>query len=336
MTSPLASASLGKTLMPLVRAASRVQVPLLLLVLGCHRGRVDAAFSGATPTCWPTLAVLAIGTPPAADDRPRGAHLGLVHGPRCCVMALRRPGAGGGRRRRAPSLLDAIRTRPPLLAPGHRPAHLRDVPARRRPASSTLLRAADVDRRRAALRADAWRSSFLVLNLLNFVLDRRADAAAPRRACAPLGADGPRLNVRARCCRGSSRPRSSRRPSPTARRSSASPRSACSCCVLFTFQLLLRAVLEAEHQRDDLARSASPSSSDMHEGLLAAMLKTLSLRDPMTARHSAAVARYARAVAAAAGHERRPSRSSRTPPACVHDIGKASFDDELLTQPRAR
>jgi putative nucleotidyltransferase with HDIG domain len=100
-------------------------------------------------------------------------------------------------------------------------------------------------------------------------------------------------------------------------------------CVLLTFQLLLRAVLQAEHQRDDLARSFA-ELGEMHRGLLAAMLNTLSLRDPMTARHSAAVARYALATAAAAGMSPAEQELAHTA-GLVHDIGKASFPDELLT-----
>jgi putative nucleotidyltransferase with HDIG domain len=99
-------------------------------------------------------------------------------------------------------------------------------------------------------------------------------------------------------------------------------------CVLFTFQLLLRAVLEAEHQRDELAQSFS-DLGEMHRGLLAAMLNTLSLRDPMTARHSAAVARYALATAEAAGMSPLDQELAHTA-GLVHDIGKASFDDGLL------
>jgi len=99
--------------------------------------------------------------------------------------------------------------------------------------------------------------------------------------------------------------------------------------VLFAFQLLLRAVLDAEHQRDELSASFVELER-MHEGLLAAMLKTLSLRDRGTARHSAAVARYARAVAAAAGMSEGQQALVHTA-GLLHDIGKASFDDALLT-----
>jgi len=99
--------------------------------------------------------------------------------------------------------------------------------------------------------------------------------------------------------------------------------------VLFTFQLLLRAVLEAEHQRDELAASFNELER-MHEGLLVATLKTLSLRDRGTARHSAAVARYARAVAAVAGLSQGDQVLVHTA-GLLHDIGKASFDDRLLT-----
>ena len=102
-------------------------------------------------------------------------------------------------------------------------------------------------------------------------------------------------------------------------------------CLLFTFQLLLRAVLDAEHRRDELAKSLD-DLGQMHRGLLAAMLNTLSLRDPMTARHSAAVARYALAVAAAAGLSEAEQDRVHTA-GLLHDIGKAAFADELLSAP---
>lgn len=100
--------------------------------------------------------------------------------------------------------------------------------------------------------------------------------------------------------------------------------------VLFVFLLLLRAVLQSEQRGDELRRQVG-ELEHMHAGLMAVMLDTLSLRDPMTARHSAAVARYSRAVAVAAGlspHEQGLVHMA----GLVHDIGKSAFSDELLTK----
>ena len=59
-------------------------------------------------------------------------------------------------------------------------------------------------------------------------------------------------------------------------------------------------------------------------------MHTLDLRDQMTARHCAAVARYAREIALRGGLLRARSRSWSTPPALLHDIGKFIFPDRIL------
>ena len=92
--------------------------------------------------------------------------------------------------------------------------------------------------------------------------------------------------------------------------------------VLLTFQYLLRELLLSRERAERLAA--------LQLGVLVSMIETLALRDRMTARHSAAVARYARAMAQALGWPREPSRSSSTPPALLHDIGKFAFPDSIL------
>ncbi len=91
--------------------------------------------------------------------------------------------------------------------------------------------------------------------------------------------------------------------------------------VLFTFQYLLRELLRSQDRAERLAA--------LQIGVLTSMIETLALRDRMTARHSAAVARYAREIALA----------MRRPPAEVdlvhtsgllHDIGKFAFPDSIL------
>ena len=63
--------------------------------------------------------------------------------------------------------------------------------------------------------------------------------------------------------------------------------------------------------------------------MLSAMLRTLDLRDQMTARHSAAVARYSRAIAQRAGYSRREEELVHIA-ALLHDIGKFILPDRIL------
>ena len=79
--------------------------------------------------------------------------------------------------------------------------------------------------------------------------------------------------------------------------------------VLLVFQFLLRELLLSQRRAEQLAA--------LQLGVLASMVETLALRDRMTARHSAAVARYARALAEAHGcaRERAGPRPHRRPAA---------------------
>ena len=63
--------------------------------------------------------------------------------------------------------------------------------------------------------------------------------------------------------------------------------------------------------------------------VLFSMVRSLSLRDRMTARHSAAVARYAQAIARAAGASPAEQRLVHTA-GLLHDIGKSIFPDHVL------
>ena len=62
-------------------------------------------------------------------------------------------------------------------------------------------------------------------------------------------------------------------------------------------------------------------------------MQTLSMRDAMTARHSAAVARYAREVARMLGVDEREQDLIHTA-ALLHDIGKFIFPDSILLADR--
>jgi putative nucleotidyltransferase with HDIG domain len=98
--------------------------------------------------------------------------------------------------------------------------------------------------------------------------------------------------------------------------------------VLFTFQHLLGQLLMSEERGEELERRTTQLAS-LQVGLLSALLHTLDLRDRMTARHSAAVARYAKEIARAAGYSEEEQELVHTA-ALLHDIGKFIFPDRIL------
>ena len=84
------------------------------------------------------------------------------------------------------------------------------------------------------------------------------------------------------------------------------------------------------------ASSCSSGRSELASlqvGLINTVLQTLSMRDAMTARHSAAVARYAREVAALLGLSEREQELIHTA-GLFHDIGKFIFPDSILVADR--
>jgi putative nucleotidyltransferase with HDIG domain len=91
--------------------------------------------------------------------------------------------------------------------------------------------------------------------------------------------------------------------------------------VLVVFQYLLRALL--------LSRERAARLAALQLGVLVSMIETLALRDRMTARHSAAVARYAAAMADAldwpSGHRELVHTAG-----LLHDVGKFAFPDSIL------
>jgi putative nucleotidyltransferase with HDIG domain len=97
---------------------------------------------------------------------------------------------------------------------------------------------------------------------------------------------------------------------------------------LFLFQILTRELLISQERAEQLeARSTQLAS--LQVGVLAALVQTLSLRDRMTARHSAAVARYARAIAEEVGCSTAEQELVHTA-GLLHDIGKFAFPDRIL------
>ncbi len=98
--------------------------------------------------------------------------------------------------------------------------------------------------------------------------------------------------------------------------------------VLGIFQYLARALLKSEDRAEQLeARSVRLAS--MQLGMLATLVETLALRDRRTARHAAAVARYARALARELGCTEAEQELVHTA-GLLHDIGKFALPDRIL------
>ena len=98
--------------------------------------------------------------------------------------------------------------------------------------------------------------------------------------------------------------------------------------VLFVFQNLVRAGIHAFERGEELAVRTRELAA-LQVGLLTTVMQTLSMRDAMTARHSAAVARYSREVAKMLGLDEREQELIHTA-ALLHDIGKFIFPDSIL------
>jgi putative nucleotidyltransferase with HDIG domain len=98
--------------------------------------------------------------------------------------------------------------------------------------------------------------------------------------------------------------------------------------VMLSSQRLLGQVFAAE-QRADQLEERMEAFAKLHVGLLHTMIRTLDLRDRMTARHSAAVAHYAREISAAIGMSQHDQETVHTA-ALLHDIGKFNLPDDIL------
>jgi putative nucleotidyltransferase with HDIG domain len=102
--------------------------------------------------------------------------------------------------------------------------------------------------------------------------------------------------------------------------------------VLFVCQYLLRAGIQAYERGEELGKRTRELAS-LQVGLINTVLQTLSMRDAMTARHSAAVARYSREVARLLGLSEREQDLIHTA-GLFHDIGKFIFPDSILIADR--
>jgi putative nucleotidyltransferase with HDIG domain len=98
--------------------------------------------------------------------------------------------------------------------------------------------------------------------------------------------------------------------------------------VLLIFQRLTVALLRSEDRADQLeARSIQLAS--LQFGVLSTLMDALTLRDRTAARHAAAVARYAKALAVASGCDEAEQEVVHTA-GLLHDIGKFTWPDRVL------
>ena len=102
--------------------------------------------------------------------------------------------------------------------------------------------------------------------------------------------------------------------------------------VILIFQYLAVALLRSEDRAEQLA-GRSRQLATLQVGVLSTLMETLNLRDPMTARHAAAVARFARDLARAFGCTDEEQDLVHTA-GLLHDIGKFAFPDRILKSKR--
>jgi putative nucleotidyltransferase with HDIG domain len=98
--------------------------------------------------------------------------------------------------------------------------------------------------------------------------------------------------------------------------------------ILIAYSRLQRDLLQAERHAE-AARQAASDAQGQRDGLVRIILDFLDARDHMTARHSAAVARYTRRIAEAAGCPDSEQRLVHTA-ALYHDVGKVMFADRMF------
>ena len=98
--------------------------------------------------------------------------------------------------------------------------------------------------------------------------------------------------------------------------------------VVLVFQYMLKTALQALERGEQL-EERNQQLAALQFGLISTTMKTLALRDRMTARHSAAVARYTREMATELGLSPEEQELLHTA-GLFHDIGKFIFPDSIL------
>jgi putative nucleotidyltransferase with HDIG domain len=105
--------------------------------------------------------------------------------------------------------------------------------------------------------------------------------------------------------------------------------------LIVAYSRLQRDLTDAERLRDEAQeRSAELAAANerlrrAHFGAMRSLVRSIHLHDHMTARHSAAVARYARGIARAAGCSEADQQLVHTA-GLLHDVGKHILDDAIL------
>src|SRR4051812_26810318 len=105
--------------------------------------------------------------------------------------------------------------------------------------------------------------------------------------------------------------------------------------LVVVYSRLQRDLIEAERLRDEAEErnealaAANERLRRAHFGAMRSLVRSIHLHDQMTARHSAAVARYARGIAKAAGCSEEEQQLVHTA-GLLHDVGKHILDDAIL------
>jgi putative nucleotidyltransferase with HDIG domain len=105
--------------------------------------------------------------------------------------------------------------------------------------------------------------------------------------------------------------------------------------LVVAYSRLQRDLIDAERLRDEAQErneqlaAANERLRRAHFGAMRSLVRSIHLHDQMTARHSAAVARYARGIARAAGRPEEEQQLVHTA-GLLHDVGKHILDDAIL------
>jgi putative nucleotidyltransferase with HDIG domain len=105
--------------------------------------------------------------------------------------------------------------------------------------------------------------------------------------------------------------------------------------LMVVYSRLQRDLIDAERLRDEAQErneelaAANERLRRAHFGAMRSLVRSIHLHDQMTARHSAAVARYARGIAKAAGFSEDEQQLVHTA-GLLHDVGKHILDDAIL------